>query len=187
MKIVRPLHVTPEEFFDFLEENALAEIVHAVGAENAPEMLTSGYVYVKNPDLPRAKVTTTIEEYEYGHVYRARTVSATDNVLSSYEVEPTEDGIKVTFYQDMESHNSKKKSIFKSFSEAVFLGRMAERLLDIQEKIYKQREGIEDDKMKTLLAARQERMMKRMQQIADKLEAHEEKRAAKKAAAKAKE
>lgn len=60
----------------------------------------------------------------------------------SYEVGPAEagDGITVVYRQDMASFNARKKGIMKGFSEAVYLGRMAEQLFKIQDEVFAARE-----------------------------------------------
>ncbi len=143
MKIIRTLKVTKDEFYDCLEENLLKTI-----NKDSTQLLTSkdikkGLKYSKNVNDVYARSDFTILEYQRGELYKAKTKSMTDSIVLTYNTKQTENGLKVTFEQNILSHETRKQSkLMKSFSELVFLSRMSNSLYDMQRLIFNKREGI---------------------------------------------
>ncbi len=145
MKVIRPLKITADEFFDYIEAGIQRDLMMARGDDYEPEPLKAGLTYTKNPDNKYARVDVEVLEYERGRIYRARSVSFGDDVTLTYEVVPTDKGIEVTYTQDLKSFNEKAKRqnpITRGFSEAVHLGRMGESLVTLQYKIIDERDGV---------------------------------------------
>ena len=144
MKIVRPLKVTPDEFFDVLEEALLSDITKATGEDVDGSVLIPGYTFVQYPDQASIKTTTVITAYDRGVRYASRSSSPTDTVELSYEIVPSESGTgyEVTFAQDIESFKLKRKGFSKSATEMLYLGKMSSALVDLQDKALDKREGI---------------------------------------------
>lgn len=146
MKIIRTLKVTADEFFEQIESALLAQVVRATGQDALDaSVIKAGYRFVERADDAICRSETQIIEYVPGVRFKSRTVTAGDDVVMSYEVESTEknDGISVTYRQEMKSFEERKRGFMKSFSEAVYLGRMAESLFKIQDAVLEAREGIE--------------------------------------------
>lgn len=143
MKIVRTLKINPDEFFDQVERGVLSRMGSATGESDLdPAAISSGRCFIEDADDPRRRSETRIIEYTRGKRFESRTVSVMDDVTMSYEVGPAEagDGITVVYRQDMASFNARKKGLMKGFSEAVYLGRMAEQLFKIQDEVFAVRE-----------------------------------------------
>lgn len=143
MKIIRTLKVTQDEFFDCLEEN----LVNTVNKESKSPISISdikkGLKYSKNEDDVYARTDFTILEYERGRLYKSKIKSMSDSIVMTYMTKTTDDGLHVTFEQSILSHETRKQGKFmKNFSELVFLSRMSNQLYDMQNKIFKKREGL---------------------------------------------
>ena len=145
MKVIRPLKITSDEFFDYIEAGLQRDLMMALGDDYIETPVETGLTYTKNADNKYAKTDVEVLEYERGRIYKARSVSFSDDVTVTYEVETTPKGIQVTYTQDLESFNKKAKKqnpISRGFSEAVHLGRMGESLVTLQYKIIDERNGV---------------------------------------------
>ena len=145
MRIVRTLKISADEFFDYLEEQVVAQIARA-NADDAKSVdasaIKTGFTYTSHADDPYRRTIMEILEYDRGARYATRTVTLGDTVTMSYDVMPCDKGIKVTYIQDMESFNKKKRGLFRGFSEAVYLGRMGEALFSMEDRILRRKEGM---------------------------------------------
>lgn len=140
MKITRTLKISENEFYDYLEQELLSMIDQCSSNEKSASKIQKGLKYTKNEESTHARIEITILDYQRGSFYKARVKSLTDNVELSYETAVEKDGLKVIFLQEIESFNKKKrKNLFKSFSEGVYLGRMCDTLFDMEKKIIKHR------------------------------------------------
>lgn len=148
MRIVRTLKISADEFFDYLEEQVVGQIARA-SAEDADPVdagaIKTGFSYTAHADDPYRRTAMEVLEYTRGQRYATRTVTMGDTVTMSYDVVPCKKGIEVTYIQDMESFNKKKRGLFRGFSEAVYLGRMGEALLNMEDKILRRKEGMPAD------------------------------------------
>ena len=145
MKIIRPLKITSDEFFDYIEAGLQRDLMMALGDDYAEQPLEAGLTYTKNADNKYTRTEVEVLQYERGRIYQARSVSLSDDVTVTYEVETTPKGIQVTYTQDMKSFNEKAKKqlgVVRGFSEAVHLGRMGESLVTLQYKIIDERNGV---------------------------------------------
>ncbi len=180
MKVVRPLRITSDEFFDYLEEGIERDLllVHADEEDYEPEPLAAGLTYVKNPDERYLRTEVEILAYERGRIYQSHSVSFNDDVVVTYEVEPTKEGIKVTFTQMSESIEEKRRTqnvLMRGFSDAIHLGRMGESLVTLQYKLIDAREGTQ--KQPGVEELQQQRNQQRLEHLAE----IQERRAAKRA------
>lgn len=143
MRIVRKLKILPGEFFDKIEESIAVQLIRA-GLEPAEfQGLQSGAVFVLYPDEQYRRTEIEILAYEEDRCLRMLSKTFADEVESSYEVEPAEHGIQVVFTQESKSfRQSQKRGVFRHFSEALALSHMSESLLDIQNRVLDDREGI---------------------------------------------
>lgn len=144
MKIVRTLKITADEFFDQVERGLAARVCRETGQDAAGAcIVASGSRFVEHEGDPRRRTEIRVIEYTPGQRFESRTVSATDDITMSYEVCPDEKGpgITVTYRQDMASFNARKKGFMKGFSEAVYLGRMAEQLFALEDEVLKTRQA----------------------------------------------
>lgn len=138
MKIIRDLAVTRDELFDYLEESFCAELAKATGSPAERSMLKTGFTY----SAAGGATSVEVVRYDRGCAYESLTRSGRDCSRSSYLVEPSErEGrIKVTFRQEIDSFDRRKSGPMKLFSEAIYLGRMADSLFTMQDKIVAARE-----------------------------------------------
>lgn len=139
MKIIRDLAITRDEFFDYLEDSFCAELAKATGKPAERSQLKTGFSYSAGTGAGTVEVVA----YDRGERYETVASSGADRSRSMYLVEPSErEGrIKVTFVRETDSFAKRKRGFMKSFSEAVYLGRMAESLFAIQDKIVAARVG----------------------------------------------
>ncbi|AEB07668.1 hypothetical protein Corgl_1569 [Coriobacterium glomerans PW2] len=143
MRIVRTLDITSDEFFDYLEQRLLTEIEHATGERHAPSVLKAGFRYVSDPDDRYRRAEVRILAYVRGIEYRLSSVTATDDVTIGYRIEPHAGGIEVTYTQEIGSDlTSSQGPLMRGFSQAVYLSRMAQSLMAIQDAILDARDGV---------------------------------------------
>lgn len=142
MKLTRTLNVTEKEFFDYLEDELISEFVKYSKKGQRPDSIEKGMKYVKNANDKFTKSEVVIQKYKRGEIYAFKYKTYTDTIYVTYltKVE-SEDKLTVTFIQDMQKQNHKNR-LFKSFSTAFYLGRMSDRLYDIQKRIIDKREGV---------------------------------------------
>ncbi|MHC5375334.1 DUF3284 domain-containing protein [Enterococcus sp. LJL120] len=139
MKITRVLKVANDEFYDYLEDELLADLNVSHNSLTGVKKIRKGLRYQKQ-DEQQTPVDITIEEYIRGEVYQATISTQYDTITISYETEKDPKGLKVDFTQSIESFQSKKHNkIMKAFSEGVYLGRMTDTLYKIQDSIEKRR------------------------------------------------
>lgn len=146
MKIIRTLHIAPDEFFDRMMSDVLSDLARTVGeGVVVPDRASfaAGLSFVKYPEDRYRATTVHIVSYEDGRLYEARMESMADTVTVRYAAEEDPKGVRVVFEQTMASFDAKRKGPLKSFSEAVYLGRMAEQLLTLERHVLDARAGIE--------------------------------------------
>ena len=106
MRITEHIKVTPEEFFDFVDKSLLADITAARGKKAKPSNLHEGYTYKKflrgKADAAHA-ATVRIVTYDRLHAYRSAVSTAQGTSTMGYDVEPSGDGIDVTYVEDFEA------------------------------------------------------------------------------------
>ena len=93
MELTQHLDVTPDEFFDILEENVLSDIENATGKQVNPAHL-QGYRYTKKVANGRHQVPmkVKIKHFRRPAVYEARFTYGTGTNTIRYELEPSENG-----------------------------------------------------------------------------------------------
>lgn len=137
MKIIRDLKVTEDEFFDYLEDAFCRELEQASGKHVHCSQLKPGFTYVSKDKASSIRTTVEVVAYERGKHYETLTTSPSDTTRIYYEVEPSEKPgcIHVVFCQETDSFERRRRTPLKVFSEAVYLGRMAESLFNIQDTL----------------------------------------------------
>lgn len=107
MKITEHIKATPEEFFDFVDKSLLADIAAARGKKAKPSNLHEGYTYKKflrgKADAAHA-ATVRIVTYDRLHSYRSSVTTGQGTSLMGYDIEPSGDGIDVTYVEDFEAN-----------------------------------------------------------------------------------
>ncbi len=144
MKVIRDLEISAPEFFGVVFAELTAEIRKASGDPGASPALVTGFTQVYRPEDPALKVVFEIVEYREDTFYKAAQTSAGGVTAISYEVAPREGGITVTY--TYEADPPQKKGPFSWFSELLFLGRMTDKLYDIQRTVINEKEGFTERK-----------------------------------------
>lgn len=140
MKLVRTIPVTSEEFFAYINESILNGCNHATKKFNQSD-IKEGFSYTIEDDK-HTKTKITLLKYRPNSLYQSKIISTLDTHILTYTITTTDEGIEVTFEQDIESFNKlKDKSMNKKFQEAFYLGRMSDTLYDIQKEIIAKRNG----------------------------------------------
>lgn len=179
MKVIRPLKISADEFFDYIEQGIASDLfsIHEDDPDYELEPLAAGLTYVKNADERYLRTEVKVLEYERGRIYRSRSSSYDDETTVTYEVEPTAEGIQVTFTQEtrsVEEKRAKQNFLMRGFSEAIYLGQMGESLVSLQYKIIDEREGVKPKR--TIEDMQRERNQRMVEQLAEKAKKREEKR-----------
>ena len=152
MKVIRDLEISASEFFGVVLEELAAEVKSLSGKECTTADLHQGYTYVQNPDDSATRVVFKIVEYQEEKLYKAVRSSAEGDLTIIYDAVPNDKGVTVTFtYENTTPSGLKKKGIFGAFSQIVFLGRMTDKLYDIQRTVINRREGFTEWKSGTPL------------------------------------
>lgn len=139
MKVTRNLQITASEFFGVVFKELAEEIENATKEKVDPAAFHSGYTCTYSGKDPATKLTFKIVEYREDTFYKAVRTSASVTATITYDVVPAEAGIAVTFeYSD---GSPKKKGIFGMFFEALYLGRMTDKLYAIQRSVINEKEG----------------------------------------------
>ena len=148
MKVTRRIHVTSDEFFDYLEDS----IVNLANRNNPDGNFTAADIRdgmivdaSENPDVRVEK--TKILRYRRGEVYKWVTTYNYTKVTSTFSVEEAEDGdgIMVTYEQINPAYdNQKMNKILKGFSDILMLSRMTNMIYDSQRTIIARRPGVYD-------------------------------------------
>ena len=107
MKVTEHIKVTPEEFFDFVDKSLLADISAARGKKAKPSNLHEGYSYKKflrGKADPAHAATVRIVTYDRPRSYRSAVSTAQGTSTMGYDVEPSGDGIDVTYVEEFEAN-----------------------------------------------------------------------------------
>lgn len=145
MKLTRTLEVTEKEFYDYLEQDLIEKIFKTTGKQIKPAAIKKGLKYTLRPEDPMTRINVTIKSYERNQHYHAIIESYSETIVLRYETQRVPQGLDVTLTQSIESFESQKHNkLMQMFSEAVYLGRMTDMLYDIQSKIVKNRELLEE-------------------------------------------
>jgi hypothetical protein len=143
MKLTRVLKITEKEFYDFLEKDLLSNIYQCTNNKLSVKDIKKGLRYTKNAEDTLTRVEISILDYKRDEFYKSQVKSFADTIIISFETEVVDEGLKIIFNQYIESFEvGKHNKLMKLFSEAVYYGRMTDKLYDIQKNIIKNREGI---------------------------------------------
>ena len=123
MKIIRTLAVTNTEFYDGLEKQLLIEIQAATGEILTATSIKKGLTYTKTTAKTAAQIKITIDDYQRGIKYQMTAISPLDTVT-------------VTFLEDVDSYRPQQHHwLLRNFSQALLLGRMSDKLLQLEQQI----------------------------------------------------
>lgn len=143
MKVTRNLEITAKEFFDAVFEELIQEIEKIDNQKISKESLKTGFRYHHQGKDVYSKIDFEIVEYEEEKFYKSVRTSINGTSCISYEVVPFENGITVTFSQESDEHQPRKKQpkLLAMFSEGYLLGRMTDKLYGFQKKVINEKEG----------------------------------------------
>ncbi len=156
MEVNMQLMITPEEFFDALAEALVYDLQQATGKNIRAKNIKRGMSYTKKANK-RYSYQVTITEYDYPRRYSSRIDSAKGSNFMTYIVEPLEDGIGVTYNEELIKSNGKTGDTGFSalFAKTTGIRRTKKRLESIQTYVInkrkeasKQGETITDEKHK---------------------------------------
>lgn len=160
MKITRTLQITEQEFYDYLENDVIANVADCTQRTIKVKDVKKGLRYTKQGDDVYNRVDITVLDYERGKFYKSKIKSMADTITLSYETSVVEKGLQIIFHQHIESFEKKKqRKLMRMFSEGVYYGRMSDTLYDIQKKIVNIRDGIEE---KPLPQAKEHKHLKKL-------------------------
>ena len=138
MKLIRTLHITSDEFYNYLEKEFINDAKKNANKKIAK--LETGTHYSRHSQDQYARIDFKVLEYKRGEVYCLEMKSYTDKVTISYKTKETADGLETIFEQDIESDKHKKhNAIAKKFNETIYLSRMSRTIYDIEANIIKER------------------------------------------------
>lgn len=101
IKITRQYSFKAKDFFDYLEEQLITAIKKARN-NDMPVTLKAGTEY------EQSGAKAVITEYERGKVYATHFTSDRIDVVIKYETEDNDQGVKITFSEDMLSFDREK-------------------------------------------------------------------------------
>lgn len=141
MEVNVKLMITPEEFFDAIAEAIAYDIQQATGKNVRAKNIKRGMSYTKKVNK-RQSYQIAITEYEYPKCYSSRIDSVNGSTFMSYVVEPFEDGIGVSYKEDLIKPNGKSgdSGLSAIFAKTAGIRRTKKRLESIQDYVLKQRE-----------------------------------------------
>ena len=144
MEVNVKLTITSEEFFDAVAEAIVYDVHQCTGKNIRAKNIKRGMSYTKKANK-RQSYTVTITEYDYPKCYSARIDSTGGSNLLSYQVEELEDGIGVSYKEEMIKANGKSKdSGFASiFAKAAGIRRAKKQLSNIQDYVLSKRKEAE--------------------------------------------
>lgn len=140
MKVIRTLKITSDEFYDYLESQFINEVKKSTQRDIKPKDIKKGFKYSKDPEVEAKRIDIEVLDYTRGMSYSSKAKSYTDHTIVRYDTEQTNDGLKITFEQELSSFDQQKKGIYKNLTEALYLSRMGVSLYDMQTAIEKIRE-----------------------------------------------
>lgn len=108
MELTKHLRVTPEEFFDQIEESVIEDIEDATGKTVSRGRL-NGYKYKKRASggsKGGTPMTVKIRHYQYPRLYEVRFTYPTGTNTMRYSVTPDGDGCLVVYSEDFTTPQS---------------------------------------------------------------------------------
>ncbi|MCG0748575.1 hypothetical protein IMAU60057_02282 [Lactiplantibacillus plantarum] len=136
MKIIRTLAVTNTEFYDWLEKQLLIEIQAATGEILTATSIKRGLTYTKTTAKTAAQIKITIDDYQRGIKYQMTAISPLDTITVTYSTIAEGTKTTVTFLEDVDSYRPQQHHwLLRNFSQALLLGRMSDKLLQLEQQI----------------------------------------------------
>lgn len=147
MKIIRTICVTQDEFYEYLENDLIESIKKNSNKEICAKDIKKGLKYSIN-EKGAARVDVMVIDYERGKFYKSRIKSLTDTITLFFRTKATDKGLEVTFEQHIHSYENRSHSkLSKVFHEIIYGSRMSNTIYNIQNKIIRKREDIEEIKI----------------------------------------
>lgn len=141
MKLIRTLEVSEAEFYDYVEQDLIANMEQWMDQKISAKDIKKGLIYRKQDEKSNAQTVITVAGYERGNYYALHLQTMVDCIELTYHTEVVAKGLKVTFEQSIHSFEKQKhRKLMRMFNEGVYLGRMSDTLYDMQTKIIKLRE-----------------------------------------------
>ncbi len=144
MKVIRNLEISAKDFFDELFSEVIKDMKENTDKNIQVSDFKKGFKYVFRSQEGVQRTTYEILDYEECRYFKAKRSSINATVIVSYQIVPSDSGIKVTFEQESSQIQTNKKGLFNSFSNTLYLGRMTDHLYNIQKNVINRREGIEN-------------------------------------------
>lgn len=145
MKLTRTFAITSDEFYDFLESDLLANATANPSKPLCVTEIKKGFKYSKHENDALTRIDVEILDYQRHMHYKSQTKSISDTITIEYMTKTCATGLEITFVQRLDSFEKTNHNKFMElFSQAVYLGRMTDTLYDIERKITKKRDGIEE-------------------------------------------
>lgn len=148
MKVIRNLEITAEEFFNAVFDELIEEIEKTDKTKFERTDFKTGFQFVHCAEDVYSRVDFEIVEYQEGSFYKCKRTSINGTATLSYEVTPIENGITVTFNQDIVQRKESKKPIklVAMIGEVNALGRMTDKLYSFQRRVINEKEGFVERK-----------------------------------------
>lgn len=138
MKLIRTLHITKDEFYNYLEKKLIEDIQKH--ANKKVKKIEKGLHYSVHGKDQFARIDFKVLNYIYGECYELEMKSYTERTVVSYITKEVDDGLEVVFEQIIDSEKDKKRNaISKKFAETVYLSQMSRTIYDIESAIIKER------------------------------------------------
>ncbi len=140
MEVNVQLMITPEEFFDAISEAIALDIQQATGKHVRPKNIKRGMSYTKKVNK-RQSYQVTITAYEYPKVYSSRIDSTNGSNFMSYSVEPLDEGIGITYKEELIKSNGKSgdTGFTALFAKTTGIRRTKKRLANIEKYVIEKR------------------------------------------------
>jgi len=148
MKVIRNLEITAEEFFNAVFDELIEQIEKTDKKKFERSDFKKGFQYVHCAEDAYKRADFEIVDYQEGNFYKCTRKTINGISSLSYEVTPTETGICVAFTQEntLRKEDKKKNKIFALISEVNSLGRMTDKLYDLQRRVINEKEGFVERK-----------------------------------------
>ena len=129
MRIVRSLDVTGDEFFSDLVATFENDWQRLTGGKLEAGGLREGLSWRSD------QVHLLVRSFDPPRLFSVERQEQAERTRATYQVESNGHGCQVTYDWDSDVHDRQCNRLLRGFSEAVYLGRMAESLLAAEDRI----------------------------------------------------
>ncbi|WP_158095314.1 DUF3284 domain-containing protein [Collinsella sp. An2] len=143
MELTRKLAISPEEFFEQVEQSAIEDIERATGKRISPDKL-HGFHYAKvvKQDKHTSKMKVKVRCCRPPERYQVRFVYDQGSNTVTYEVEPAEGGCTVRYVEEFETARPTKGiggMLHRKFYEGQVISKAKQTLSTIEKRAMKAR------------------------------------------------